>query len=327
MFRFVVIALVSTLSCAAFGLSDSYEGLSAVQKQDLLWKNIAENPYPKLPAMVFFPPEKWKVAHGYEVAHAASDLGKSFDHVSDEMPEGRVKIIHAYGSAARVEFVPATGHPFTGLFKSGALGIVRLSLGTPHGSTGSFVPGMGLKLLVDDNPSRNMHVMQRLEGQDDDRDFFKHTFTNKLPEPTSRATKIGRAYFGRFVDNPIFLRVDHVANIRSDGRPDSGNAPYQIFFQPAEGLHLDSKAADFREELAKLAPGIKLYDVYGTINMYSQRPIYIGSLVLRSAFVASEYGDKKLYFRHEGTLRRSFWLGRRLPTAAAEACHNCPGVQ
>ncbi len=308
-------------------LTEFYQTQDARTKQEILWRNISAQPYTSvdLPEMKFFPADSYKIPHGYRVARDAASLGQAFDHRSDEMPEGRVKIIHAYGSAAKIEFVPAAQHPFTGLFRSGAVGVARLSLGLPFGSTGSFVPGMAVKLLVDGQPSKNMHVMQRLEGQGDNRNFFLHTFTNKLPEPTEKGTRYGAKYFGRFVKNPIFLGVEHVAAMDAEGtRADRVKAPYQIFFQPAEGVAIDEKAPDFRVELAKLPVGTKLYNVFGTLSAQVQTPVYIGSLYLRSPFVASAYGDKRLYFQHEGTPRRSFWLGREIKPEPYLGCMSCP---
>lgn len=313
MSQFLVSFIILVLSVSAHSqAADPYQTLTALEKQQIVWQKISSQPYATLPPMTFFSADDWKALHAARIARAASSLGKSFDHVSDEMPEGRVKMIHAYGSAALVEFVADKAHPFTGLFKSGALGLVRLSLGTPMASTGNFVPGMAIKLFVDGVPSKNMHVMQTLEGQGDNRDFFKHTFTNKLPEAASRATKIGAGHFGGFVENPIFLKVDHVASVQANGtREEDVVAPYQLFFRPAD-VHLPEGAADFRAELAKVPPGSKLYDVFAAYSQYTKTRVFIGTLVTRSNFVSSEYSDKVLYFQHEGAIRRTYWTGRRL---------------
>lgn len=288
--------------------------LTAAQKQQIVWSKISAQAYAKLPEMVFFPPDRW-LAHakrGVAFASAAASLGKSFDHASDEMPEGRVKVIHAYGSSVRIAFIPKTEHPFTGLFKSGAIGVARLSLATPMVDTGTFVPGMAIKLFVDGQPSKNMHIMQRLEGQGDNRDFFKHTFTNKLPQPETKTTQYGAKYFARFVEDPIFLTVNHVAAYQADGTKEAVvKAPYQLFLRPA-GVHLPESAADFREELTKIPEGSALYEVYGTYSANTTTPIHIGTIVTTSQFIASEYSDKTLYFQHEGAVRRTFWTGSRI---------------
>ncbi len=289
------------------------QGLSAATKSEMVWAKIASRPYDKLPDMTFIPTGQSSRSHVGHTIDSGSNLGQSFDHVSDEMPTGRIKVIHAYGSSAAIEFVAEPGHPLTGLFRSGAPGIVRLSLGTPFATTGSFVPGMAIKLFVDGQASKNMHVMEKLEGQGDNRDFFQATFTNSLPEPTSFSTKVGKKYFGRFVESPIFLTVDHVAAVdRSGVVANPMVAPAQIYFVPADGLHQDANGADFRVELAKIPAGTKLYDVYAKVSKFSKGLTSIGSIVTKSNFVASEYSDKSLFFQHEGSVRRTFFLGRRI---------------
>lgn len=292
--------------------ADDYQSKTAVEKQAITWRKISENPYGQFPAMTFVPSGNWSVPHVGGTLRDATNLGQAFDHIGDEMPNGRMKIIHAYGSAVAVDFVSSGDHPFSGLFKTGAVGVARLSLGGPFGTTGSFVPGFALKLFVDGQPSKNMHVMEKLEGQNQDQNYFAHTFTNKLPEPASTATKVGAWYFGKFVKNPIYLTVNHVASVEASGRSAfSTVAPHQIYFVPAEGLRISSEGSDFREELSRIPPGTKLYDVYGSLEEGGER-ILIGSIETRSPFIASEYGDKKLYFQHEGSIRRSFWWGSEI---------------
>ena len=115
------------------------------------------------------------------------------------------------------------------------------------------------------------------------------------------------------METPIFLTVNHVATVDRNGTEvHNVISPYQIFFQPADGLHLNDTAADFRAELAKIPLGTKLYDVFATMNEHVTKPILVGSVITESPFIASEYSDRKLYFQHEGSIRRSFWLGRKI---------------
>lgn len=306
------LAFVSLAFVCGIAQADDYQTKTAAEKREITWRKIVEAPYEKLPEMTFVPTGGWTVVHTTRTIRDAAHLGQAFDHVGDEMPVGRTKVIHAYGSSVAVDFVAASGHPFTGLFRTGAVGIARLSLGTPHASTGSFVPGLGLKLFVDGRPSKNMHVMEKLEGQDQNQNYFAHAFTNKLPEPMSTATKVGDWYFSRFVKNPIFLTVDHVASVEANGQAVFQTvAPSQIFFVPAQDLKISETGPDFRLELNRIPVGTKLYDVYGTLGESEER-ILIGAVVTQSEFVASEYSDKKLYFQHEGTARRSFWWGSEI---------------
>ena len=75
-------------------LPEGYDGLTAVEKQDVLWKQCAAEPYdadaiaanssdaPAFQAILIFVPQ-----------HTHT----TFLNASDEMPAGRTKVIHARG--------------------------------------------------------------------------------------------------------------------------------------------------------------------------------------------------------------------------------------
>ena len=75
-------------------LPEGYDGLTAVEKQDVLWKNCTAEPYdadaiaansgdaPAFEAILIFVPQ-----------HTHT----TFLNASDEMPAGRQKVIHAHG--------------------------------------------------------------------------------------------------------------------------------------------------------------------------------------------------------------------------------------
>lgn len=283
-------------------LPADFESNSAATKQQVLWSKVLRDRYTQLPPMVMFQPEDSKVEFG----HSAVQLGQSFDNPGYEIPEGRVKIIHRYGSVAEIEWIAEPNSPYSGLFKTGAIGLARLSLALPWKTVGKFVPGMALMLLVDNQPAKNIVAMNQLEGQAQDQNYFAKRFTNLLPDPTEKATIAGRHYFELFVKDAIHLNVNHVASVTRDGTPEAEpRAPFQLIFQPAAGLALDSNAEDFRLEMAKLPAGTVLYDVYAIAEPGGTDEVLIGHVVSRSEFVASDYGDRRLYFRHEGTPRRS----------------------
>ena len=52
--------------------------------------------------------------------------------------------------------------------------------------------------------------------------------------------------------------------------------------------------------LADIPPGSLLYRMYGKATRNAKK-IYIGSITTESAFVASEFGDRILAFRHAWT--------------------------
>jgi hypothetical protein len=278
----------------------SYQSLRAEQKQAILWRNISAQPYRTLPGL------------GSASAPGLSELfgsgiRDSFTSPTDEIAPGRVKVIHKWGSAGQVALETDPSSPFSGLFREGAVGIARLSLALPYSTTQAFVPGLAVKFLVDGQPSVNVTVMERLEGQEQNTNYFRGTFTNLLPNPASGVTKFGTWAFEAFVKDAIHLTVDHVAAISRTGQPVAAvKAPFQLLFVPAPGLAIRTDSPDFRVELAQLPAGTVLYEVYGKVSDQERSPIaHIGALRLTSPLIASPYEDEILYFQHAGTELRS----------------------
>jgi hypothetical protein len=287
------------VSSKALALPENYQTLTALQKRTQLWSEIKAKPYSELP----------DVRSGVGIGFILSSLGTfstlavSFDHTSDEMPVGRRKIIHPFGTVAAVRWVPTKNHSYTGIFQSGGHGIARLSIaGDPNLLGNTF--GMGLKIFVNKKPSVNLHVMHSLDGQGEDNNFFAHNFTNNIPEPTSLILKPLAALFALVQDPPTYLPVDHFARVNSKGSEvEDFNAPFSLVFKPASDVKglFDSNSdsdSDFRDDLASLTKGTTLYQVYALRVKSDRKPLLIGSIVLDSLFVASEYADQKLFFQH-----------------------------
>ncbi len=275
-------------------LPENYQSLGDEQKQIILWDNVYksnnETPLPELAQGGF-----WAA---YEKVKGLFSLAPSFDHQSDEMPEGRKKILHINGSVARVVFIPASGHPFTGIYHTGAIGIARLSLGTTPTDT-SFVPGMAIKLLIAAKESVNLHVMNSLEGQKGDWNFFSRAFYNKISHPTDWLLSAIEKIFA-WTKNPANeLSVAHLSKVTRDGKSvNHPLSPEKILFEPSEAIKDIIEPAsriDFRLSLMDIPVGT-IYEVYGELKGVKY---HIGSLKLESKLLASEYGDNQLFFQHE----------------------------
>lgn len=307
----LILALLFLPAFASGGLPSNYTYLSAIDKQEALWKNILATEYSTLPtaeplssSMKLFDPFY---------------LFASFTNVSDEMPEGREKLIHAYGSVAEVEF-RITNPKYEGVFHSGGIGLARLSIARLSTAKDSFTPGMAVKILIDavsnyDTPSVNFHVMNSVDGQGKDHYFFSRPFSNILPEPQSavgilishafeRAVKLMNAFQNTNIPSAGHLPLTSACAVESSGKwspAGDGTCPYQIIFEPSGseelGLAWQSPENDFRKDFAKIHPGTKLYDVFVKGNAGGDEE-KIGSLVTQSRFVASSYGDTKLFFQH-----------------------------
>jgi hypothetical protein len=239
----------------------------------------------------------------------------------------RKKAIHTYGSVARIHLVPDTkaNHPYTGIFRSGALyGLIRVSLAIKPSSQG-VTPGAALKFYVDRPAgsggtrfrSLNVHVMHKLDPTSG-YNVFAEPYSNLLPPPISPELIAGSEYFkaGLFVLGaldlfPGHLSVDHLAKFTADGNQESNpRFPYRITFVPSnEAKQLMAQATlrtDFRAELPRLAAGTKLFDLYADeTKTYHAYPYgaHVGEVILDSEFVASRYGDEILHFMHHTALK------------------------
>lgn len=285
---------VCLFSSLSFGqIPADYQSRTALVKQELLWEEIAETPWETLPD---FNNNSWSSI--LKNLKSLMSLSKTFDHQSDEIPEGRPKFIHTFGSVVQFELEPKGDHPFTGMYQKGASGIARLSLAASPDSI-AYTPGMALKFLIDGQASRNIVVMNSLEGQGQDRNFFAKNFSNKIEEPQSWTLWLLGKVFERTRNPATDLPVAHLASVSQSGdKPALSIAPDQLIFKPSEesasAMTSDSEE-DVRLSLQKIPAGTILYHVYGVLQ---NQEIYIGDLKTSSEFIASKYGDKKLFFQH-----------------------------
>ena len=137
---YILLSTLLIIQDAKTSLPASYQTLSGREKQDHIWAEISTVSYDfnKLPREG---PSFLAIA----AQLVPSYLTKSFTHVSDEMPEGRKKILHPFGTAAKVDFHIYDNSTYTGIFRPGNYpGLVRASLGIMNEH--NFVPGMALKV-------------------------------------------------------------------------------------------------------------------------------------------------------------------------------------
>ncbi|GAU95326.1 hypothetical protein RvY_06960-2 [Ramazzottius varieornatus] len=284
-------------------LPPDYQDLTADEKQRLLWKNVVSNPYSLSNLPTNQPSALWVT----QLLNPIYDR-PSFVTESDEMPEGRVKIIHTYGSVAKVELRITQNSSFTGIFRSGGIGLARLSLARQNDA--NFIPAMALKVLVDGRRSQNFHVMNALQGQGLDRNFFSKDFYNVVDDTNSFAVNA----FIKSSSGPIAL----LPGSRQDKPEDLGNlglveeaavtsegavvenilAPYKVTFVPNGSIGWDPHTKeDLRVHLDRIPEGTVLYTVCARRTRTSHDEL-LGELVLQSKFVASPYGDEVLFFQH-----------------------------
>ncbi len=238
---------------------------------------------------------------------------------NDKMQEGRSKLIHGMGTVIRAKWVPVSHNApyrFTGIFESGAEQVLaRFSLAKPptidmaKPVNNNFTPGMGLKVLLDGRDSLNIMAMKSLDGQKE-QNIFEHTFTNVLPPPASgivsyllsRSFTGGLNQLGAVDPNPLVLPLKHLASLDSRGNlVDKPFEPFRINFKPTAAakalMHEATLKDDFRNVLAGKGEGVVLYEIWVS-TADSKTEWHVGSLEGTSGFVASQYGDEVLRFKH-----------------------------
>lgn len=294
-FSIMSMFIFSFLNTTVFAnLPENYQALPAAQKQDILWTEItnshAKNPLPKLNDKTL-----------KDILAAISilfNLGPTFDHANDELPSERIKIIHANGSVGKVLLKPTSDHPFTGIYQTGAIGLARLSLAAKP-TNDSYIPGMAIKFLVPNHPSLNLHVMNCLEGQQDNWNYFEHDFSNHIDHAKKLTLKAIEKIFELTRKPANELPLWHLASFTDQGEIISNPvAPERIYFKPSETIKNQIPAQsreDFRTSFLEIPLG-PIYEIYGE---YKGMEYHIGTLMLESALLASDYGDKKLFFQHQ----------------------------
>jgi hypothetical protein len=310
-----------------------YSDLTAVEKRDYLFdQGICATAYENYPDEKR--PDVFLGLGSVETAWRAVQtdaLSTTLTRLNDEFEQPKVKLFHTYGTTAKIRFTPEPDTPYTGIFSQTAYGLARFSYAGPVAAIG-VVPGLGLKFPLDgDQPSQNLVVMRKLDpqgaplqalGPHAHQSVFQNPFTNILPVP-SPANLIMRFVKDRFetvVDDGKGLHqtLDNLAGVNSHGvrvEADKVIAPYRVIFRPtAEAIEKSDPTLDFRDDLSRnIKSGTMIYQVFALaepqeaeLNRAGVSEVEdlvghghkIGTITTESAFVASKYGDYRLFFQH-----------------------------
>ncbi len=281
-------------------LPSDYQSWSAQKKQEFLWEDrILKSQYDFLP-----PLQKIDV-----MGLLLTALRKKMDRQSDEAPVNWKKAIHAHGSVAKVKLIPTDGTPFTGLFQGADYGLLRLSLTGDPGDR-DVAPGLALKLLVDGTHSENMSALVSLTGQGQNYNFFAHEFSNIVPVVNQVGPKLINLIFRRVTRFPTKLSLQDWSSVNQGGIPvPNPCSPTQIFLVPNPAIHFpETPPHDFREDVFQIPSGTRLFSLYAAHptdanttdpSALRHQAQCIGYLETTSEFVASFYGDRRLFFRHQ----------------------------
>lgn len=290
--------LFSAIFANAEGLPADYQTKKAIEKQQLIWEQIELSKYDKLPV---------KGVNGFDMLNLfkVKYLTKTISHQSDEMPVSRKKIIHTYGSVAKITFIPADYTPkYTGLFDCIVPGICRASV--VMYDKNNLQPGLALKFFVDAHSSLNTVALHTIDGQGKNYNFFEYPFSNIIPPAKSVFMRNVLDFFTKAArvfnpdGNAMKVSITPFSKIRVDGKLETTPvAPKQLYFHSNSKCNSDpDDSRDFRIKLGELPAGIKLFDVFVKKSDITDELLLIGEIRLDSKFIASKYGDEKLFFQH-----------------------------
>jgi len=321
------------ITTARPGQSLAYFELTSSEKRDYLFdQGIRPTAY----QTGDMPDVQGGVLHFAEAAlktYENHSLGQTLTRVSDELDPPKLKLFHTYGSTAKIRFVPEANTGYTGLLREKSCGLGRFSYAGPVVGVG-VVPAFGLKFLIDgDHPSENLVVMRMLDSQQSHlpltqrkHSVFQNPFTNILPNPhlTNLVMQVVKEKFETVVEKGTGLHQpgNNLAEVRSNGQAETNVvAPYRLIFSPTpEARRLSNAEIDFRDDLAQNIPaGTVIYDVFALDQSEEEKLIAdritevedllrharrIGAIATESEFIASAYGDYRLFFKHNTTFMR-----------------------
>ncbi len=265
-------------------------------------------------------------------------LSDTLTRVSDEFEKPKPKLFHTYGTTAKITFTPEPNTPYTGLFSETAVGLARFSYAGPVAGVG-VVPGLGFKFPLDgDHPSENLVVMRKLDRQQplwrffstrSHNSVFQNAFTNILPTPrfTNLIMRTVQYRFETVVEQGKGLHQspDNLAAIHTNGSQVAQEkvvAPYRLIFRPtAQVIASSDPTIDFRDDLARnIKPGTSIYEIFAltepletelnrkgvnSVEALLPHGQKIGTITTDSEFIASAYGDYRLYFKHNARFTRN----------------------
>lgn len=282
-----------------FSGPENYNRLKSEQKLQWLWAQIEATKYIKLPTYESVGDNTFEDLVGY----VPSQILGAFTNNSDVLIKGRQKIIHKMGSTALVKFLTASKN------YSAFKGIIRLS--NAVNPEQAVYPSFSLKIPLDLHVrSINMNIGKSFDGQMfqnkldgvSNFNFFHHDptrpFSNELPNfAYSKIGEIFKWIFDRAHPHPNYVPISDLSKVMKNNR----QAPRRLVFIAPESIRTlmsPHRNSDVRSVFEGIPVGSVLFKVYESSGL-NDPGTFIGDLVTQTEFVASEFGDRRLYFRHE----------------------------
>jgi len=263
-------------------------------------------------------PLPWKTAID-PLRMIAWDMSLIFSTESDLRPFGVDRVAHIQGTYFTTTFQPVkSGGGYSGLFKSGAKGIIRLSTAiepTFDESTGDcqMTPAAAVKMFVDGQPSINYVAMYTFENTEAKGcNFFQFPLSTHGP----RQGGIGLKILGHFMDYQGELStsmsgtrlVGEYTKTGEEIPTEDISIPFALILVPntelskitkghlVQGLQESIVSRVGKKMIGKVA--YKLYAIASPDKVHDE-PVHIGNFVVRSEFTNSRWGDDRLFFQQQ----------------------------
>lgn len=295
-------------SASLASVPSTYDSFTACEKQAILWKHIQGTAHGKFPPFGDLGPLQL-------LKMAKQQITLKGSHHSDFAPVGWIKYLHSRGSIAKVRITPIGGH-YTGAFRGAECALLRLSLTSKVTVFRSFAPGLALKILRDGKDSVNVSALVTIDGQGHNFNFFENPLSNIVPISNGFGPMMMHRIFLKASKYPEELLANEIARSGSDGQTvASAVAPRQIFFVPNPALKLSPDEHDVRDDFARIPEKTRIYRIYAASSKYDDydysgydaagRELIlkdaepVADIVTTSPFIASEFGDSGIFFRHQ----------------------------
>lgn len=322
-FRWPLIGLHLLVLLAALTnaiLPDNYEGLTSTEKMNILWSNILKDIYP-IDQDGNYPPAKVTEQTVGELIFNATFLKEVFSEGSDELLNGRPKIISPTGVVGQFEFIVSPGSPYTGVFSTGSYPALGRLSGQPDGTLSQanpLKPFFVMKFLYDGKRAENLFSGYNTLGQftlDNSTSFFLNEMTTGYDTTTDSAVDPAHdmliATLRQVVanlpggprdrpQNTGTLGLVEMASFKwPSGEKEAKNyAPFRIGFTPtAEAKVFRQTEVNYRAQMVKeISTNTHLFTVTAQRSPCDEfKPL--GELWLRSKLVAGNYEDQILRFQ------------------------------
>lgn len=306
---------------------DGYDAFGRAAKLHWLWTEVQE-PYVG-PRPALRTAEELLHSIDLNMATRAGDIGLAglaFTRTGDVIPASEVsfKMLHPTGAVAVLQWQSLSPNHYAGLLGPVPDNQVRSVLARV--SDGRVLldsrraPGLALKFLVDAMPSIDILVGTSPEGIDPEQRFFAGVLDNLIqfadePGPAQLVHDLFRRELARLRDHsPQFavMRPDYLPVSQACARNDDGSAallgltPARMQARPSCALlQISAKAAadaDFRDQIAQLRPGDVAFEVWLAPELDKPTWQHVADLAVLKPFVATPFGDQRLFFSHPGAL-------------------------